>query len=116
MVRGTVLLFVILGHVPLVLLVCLVGLLYLTWVDLRNEDLEPIVQLWWYLLVFLTNLLGYVGAADLARAQAPARRRASSSLTSFTASSSASRSSASSSSPVTRSIRASRWRSVFGWM
>jgi len=55
-----VLLFVILGHVPIVLLVCLLGLLYLAWVDLRNEGLEPIVQLWWYLLVFMTNLLGYV--------------------------------------------------------
>jgi hypothetical protein len=54
-----VLLFVILGEVPIVLLVCLVGLLYLSWVDLRNEGLEPLVQLWWYLLVFLTNVLGY---------------------------------------------------------
>jgi small-conductance mechanosensitive channel len=54
-----VLLFVILGHVPVVLLVCLVGLLYLTWVDLRGEGLEPMVQLWWYLLVFLFNVLGY---------------------------------------------------------
>jgi hypothetical protein len=60
MVRAhTVLLFVILGHVPIVLLVCLVGLLYLTWVDLRHEGLDPLVQLWWYLLVFLTNVVGY---------------------------------------------------------
>src|SRR5215218_4792876 len=51
-----VLLFVILGHTPIVLLVCLIGLLYLTWVELRSEALEPIVQLWWYLLVFMTNL------------------------------------------------------------
>jgi hypothetical protein len=55
-----VLLFVILGHAPVILLVCLVGLLYLTWVDLRGEALEPVVQLWWYLLVFLFNLVGYV--------------------------------------------------------
>ena len=54
------LVFVILGHTPIVLLVCLIGLLYLTWVELRNESLEPLVQLWWYLLVFLTNLIGYV--------------------------------------------------------
>ena len=53
------LLFVILGHVPIVLLVCLVALLYLTWVDLRDEDLLPQVKLWWGLLVFLTNVLGY---------------------------------------------------------
>ena len=54
------LLFVILGHVPIVLLVCLVGLLYLTWVELRGEPLEPLVQLWWYLLVLLFNVVGYV--------------------------------------------------------
>ena len=57
--RATVLLFVILGHVPLVLLLCLAGLMYLTWVDLRGEGLEPMVQLWWYLLVFLFNIAGY---------------------------------------------------------
>ena len=60
MVRSTVLLFVILGHTPLILLVCLVGLMYLTWVELRREELEPMVQLWWYLLVCLFNLAGYV--------------------------------------------------------
>jgi hypothetical protein len=58
-VRATVLLFVILGHTPLVLLLCLAGLMYLTWVDLRGERLEPLVQLWWYLLVFLFNVAGY---------------------------------------------------------
>jgi len=58
-VRATVLLFVILGHVPIVLLVCLVGLMYLTWVDLRGEGLEPLLQLWWYLLVLLLNVIGY---------------------------------------------------------
>lgn len=59
MVHTGMLLFVILGHTPLVLLVCLIGLLYLTWIELRHEELEPLVQLWWYLLVFLTNLVGY---------------------------------------------------------
>ena len=54
------LLFVILGHTPLILLVCLAGLLYLTWVDMRGEALEPLVQLWWFLLVLLFNLIGYV--------------------------------------------------------
>jgi hypothetical protein len=54
-----VLLFVILGHTPLILLVSLLGLLYLTWLDLRGERLEPLVQLWWFLLVLLFNVLGY---------------------------------------------------------
>ena len=53
------LLFVLLGHTPVVLLVCLLGLLYLTWIELRGEPLEPLVQLWWYLLVLLLNVVGY---------------------------------------------------------
>ena len=52
--------FLILGYIPLLLLVCLLGLLYLTWVELRNEDLEPMVKLWWWLLVLLTHVFGYV--------------------------------------------------------
>jgi hypothetical protein len=52
--------FVILGQTPLVLLVCLLGLLYLTWVELRGEDLEPTVKLWWGLLVLLTHVPGYL--------------------------------------------------------
>jgi hypothetical protein len=54
------LVFVILGHTPLILLLCLIGLLYLTWVELRDEDLQPQVKVWWALLVFLTNVAGYV--------------------------------------------------------
>jgi hypothetical protein len=53
-------LFVILGHVPLVLLVCLLGLLYLTWVELRGREIEPMVKVWWGLLVLLTHVLGYL--------------------------------------------------------
>ena len=54
------LLFVILGHVPIILLVCQLGLLYLTWIELRGEPLEAQVRLWWYLVVLLFNVLGYV--------------------------------------------------------
>jgi hypothetical protein len=53
-------LFVILGRVPLVLLVCLLGLLYLTWVELRGREVQPMVKLWWGLLVLLTHVLGYL--------------------------------------------------------
>jgi hypothetical protein len=53
------LLFVLLGHTPVVLLVALIGLLYLTWLELRTEPLEPLVQLWWYLAVLLFNVVGY---------------------------------------------------------
>jgi hypothetical protein len=53
------LVFVLLGHTPVVLLLCLAGLMYLTWLELRAEPLEPLVQLWWYLLVLLFNVIGY---------------------------------------------------------
>jgi len=55
-----VIVFLALGQVPLVLLICLLGLVYLTWVELRHEDLQPQVKLWWGLLVLLTHLPGYV--------------------------------------------------------
>jgi hypothetical protein len=54
------LVFVLLGHTPLVLLVALLGLLYLTWLELRVEPLEPLVSLWWYLAVLLFNVVGYL--------------------------------------------------------
>jgi hypothetical protein len=54
-----VLLFVLIGHMPWILLLSLVGLLYLTWIDLRDEPVEPMVKLWWGSLVLLTNILGY---------------------------------------------------------
>ncbi len=57
--RPVVLLFVLLGHTPLVLLVSLLGLLYLTWLDLRTEPLDGTLKVWWFLLVALTNVLGY---------------------------------------------------------
>ena len=60
MVRAAMIVFVILGHTPLVLLVCLLGLLYLTWIELRGEDMEPQVKLWWGLLVLLTHVPGYL--------------------------------------------------------
>ncbi len=52
--------FLILGYTPVILLVCLLGLLYLTWVELRGEELEPLVKLWWGLLVLLTHVPGYL--------------------------------------------------------
>ena len=52
--------FLLLGQTPLVLLACLIGLLYLTWVELRGEELESQVKLWWGLLVLLTHVPGYL--------------------------------------------------------
>jgi hypothetical protein len=53
-------LFLILGYIPLLLLVTLLGVLYLTWIELRGEDLDPQVKLWWGLLVMLTHVPGYL--------------------------------------------------------
>ena len=53
------LLFVLIGHMPWILLLSLVALLYLTWLDLREEPVEPMVKLFWGSLVLLTNVLGY---------------------------------------------------------
>lgn len=52
--------FLILGYIPLLLLVTLLGLIYLTWVELRREEIEPQVKLWWGLLVLLTHVAGYL--------------------------------------------------------
>ena len=52
--------FVILGHIPIVLLLAQLGMLYLVAVDLHHErDLDPLVKLWWILLVLLFNVLGF---------------------------------------------------------
>ena len=53
-------LFLLIGSVPVILALCLVGLVYLTWVELRHEDLDPLVKLWWGLLVLLTHVAGYL--------------------------------------------------------
>ena len=53
------LLFLLIGQLPWILLLSLAGLLYLTWIDLREEPVEPMVKLWWGSLVLLTNLVGY---------------------------------------------------------
>ena len=60
-VTAPVILFVILGHVPAVLLLAQVGMLYLAWLDLRDEDdLEFQVKVWWFLLVVLFHIPGYL--------------------------------------------------------
>ena len=53
-------LFVLTGSAPPWLIVLLGFLVYLSWIDLRSEPLAPRAKLWWYLLVFLTNVVGYI--------------------------------------------------------
>jgi hypothetical protein len=56
-----VLLFAILQQVPVVLLLVLIVCLYLVWVDVKEEpDLEFQIKLWWFLLVLLLHVPGYL--------------------------------------------------------
>jgi hypothetical protein len=71
-----VIVFVILGQVPIVLLLAQVGMLYLTWIDLREErDLDFQVKLWWFLLVLLFNVIGFLGEKLWITARHQRRRR-----------------------------------------
>ena len=54
------LLFLITQDLPLILLVALLVLCYLTAIELRPEDDPIMIKAWWVLLVFLTNVVGYV--------------------------------------------------------
>jgi hypothetical protein len=54
------LLFLLVDSVPDILWLSLVGLVYLAWIELRHEPELPQVKLWWCVLVFLTNVPGYV--------------------------------------------------------
>jgi predicted CDP-diglyceride synthetase/phosphatidate cytidylyltransferase len=56
-----VLLFVLIGHVPAVLLLAQLGMLYLAILDMRAEDdLDFQVKVWWVLVVLLFNVVGFV--------------------------------------------------------
>lgn len=53
--------FVLLQSVPVILAVCLVGLVYLSWVEVKGEpEMTFQVKVWWCLLVLLFNVLGYL--------------------------------------------------------
>jgi len=58
---AAVILFVILQQAPPILLIVLAICLYLVWVDVKDEPgLEFQVKLWWFLLVFLFHVPGYL--------------------------------------------------------
>ena len=53
--------FVITQSLPWILLLTLAGVLYLTWVEVKDEpDLEFNVKAWWFLLVLLFHVPGYL--------------------------------------------------------
>jgi hypothetical protein len=56
-----VIVFLLAGRVPTILALALVGLVYLSWIELRPEhDLAPVQRAWWLLLVVLANVPGYL--------------------------------------------------------
>jgi hypothetical protein len=58
---AAVLFFVIFQSVPAILLLTLAGVLYLTWVDVKDEPgLEFQVKMWWFLLVLIFHVPGYL--------------------------------------------------------
>ena len=70
------LLFVLIGHVPIVLLLAQLGMLYLVVLDMREEaDLDFQVKVWWVLLVLIFNVLGLI--AEKVWVTMRRRRRAS---------------------------------------
>jgi uncharacterized BrkB/YihY/UPF0761 family membrane protein len=54
-----VILFVLIGELPIVLLITLLIMCYLTAIELRNEPDPVLIKAWWVLLVFLTNIIGF---------------------------------------------------------
>jgi hypothetical protein len=77
MVAGRVIVFVILGHVPIILLLAQLGMLYLTVVDLRAErDVDFQVKVWWFLVVLLFNVIGFLGEKLWLLARRQRRRHA----------------------------------------
>jgi hypothetical protein len=71
-----VLLFVLIGHVPTVLLLAQLGMLWLVVLDMREEeDLDFQVKVWWVLLVLLFNVIGLI--AEKVWVTMRRRRRAS---------------------------------------
>jgi hypothetical protein len=55
-----VIVFILLGHVPLVLVLALAVALWLTVVELLELRPHYVWWFWWLLLVFLTNFVGYL--------------------------------------------------------
>lgn len=53
-------LFVLTGQMPVFMAVLLAALVYLSWLELRNEPLSLQGKLWWISLVLLLNVAGYL--------------------------------------------------------
>jgi hypothetical protein len=58
-VARAVILFLVIGQMPIVLVVALLIMCYLTGIELKDEPDPFLVKAWWVLLVFLTNVIGF---------------------------------------------------------
>jgi hypothetical protein len=58
--RRSMILFLITGNAPFLFLILLAALMYLTWIELRDEPIDLNVKLWWLSLVLLVNVPGYI--------------------------------------------------------
>jgi hypothetical protein len=66
---GHVLIFIILGFSPLLLLLALAVVLYLTVIELRELQLHWAWWIWWLLVVFMTHFVGYIALRVYAAVQ-----------------------------------------------
>jgi hypothetical protein len=53
-------LFLLFGSTPLVLVVTLAAMLYLSWLELRKLSIQRTAKLAWLLFVFLTHAFGFL--------------------------------------------------------
>ncbi len=54
------LLFVLFQNVPPIMLLVLGIALYLVWIDVKDEPVEFQIKAWWFLLVLLLHVPGYL--------------------------------------------------------
>ena len=54
------LLFILLGMYPWVLLLTWAVALYLTWIEVREQEMDRRHKLWWLQLTFLLHFPGYL--------------------------------------------------------
>jgi hypothetical protein len=55
-----VLLFLLLGTYPYVLLLTWALAIYLTWIEVREQEMDRRHKIWWLQLTFLFHFLGYL--------------------------------------------------------
>ena len=60
-------LFVIFDSTPLVLVITLAAMLYLSWLELRKLPLQRMAKLAWMLGVFLTHAFGFLALLGYAQ-------------------------------------------------